>query len=417
MPKPRYSVALIQRRLAFEYHRRQVVVYARASRMAREIKATASRMTRKAVELSATTAGFNLRELQNRLDVIFAETQLEMRDQFAQFGRWALRYTAEAFLKAVPTPVIADAIRRKHLREQSDPLRILLSDDIRGLPPEQVKALIAELIVSPASEEAILRWLSDAPPGGMSWDMRLRRWNAQARGRFLTEITQGLAAGETPDYIERRLRPIADGVGYKSERIARTEAVRVAERANLQMCDEFGDIIAGQQILAVIDEWTRPHHAIRNGRIYWKGDDGTYRDDQGNLMPALPDEPNCRCMTVPVVDLRQEMRRASPETREQYAKAMKLSPGPADSSYIDWWRKADREERITAVGAKRYHAAREKLGRNPEWYELIDEAGNLLPPEYILEEPADVRRERIKRIRAMIRGQEKTLPELGVLTR
>jgi len=268
------------------------------------------------------------------------------------------------------------------------------------------------MLFDPPNRNEIDNWLRTSLPGGKSWDERLKAWVEQTRAAFLTQITQGLAAGETPDQIEKRLRPFADGLAYKSERIARTEACRVAERANLAMCDEISDMIAGQQIFAVMDEWTRPHHAARHGRTYWKKPDGTYRDDQGNLLPELPDEPNCRCMTIPVLNMQDIVAETPTLAAGVYTAMAAIPKTPIGAGYEDWWKTASEKERMTAVGVNRYRTVKKLLGRDPEWFELIDAEGKLLPVEVLERETQDERMKRVEAVKAQILQQE--LAHLGL---
>lgn len=210
---------------------------------------------------------------------------------------------------------------------------------------------------------------------------------------MLSHLVQGLVAGENVDQLRARLEPFADGLAYKAQRIARTEGCRVAERAGRSGYEQLGGMLQGLQIVAVMDEWTRPHHAARNGRIYLRGPDGLYRDDAGQLLPDLPDEPNCRCMTIPVLQTPEVLKRNPAALAAFETAAKELIPDPA--SYRDWWAGASERERMIAVGVKRYQAMRDLLAsepmpREPEWADFIDPKGRLIPKETLqAESPTD----------------------------
>ncbi len=165
-------------------------------------------------------------------------------------------------------------------------------------------------------------------------------------------------------------------------------------------------MLDGMQIVAVFDEWTRPHHAARNGRIYRRGDDGAYRDERGDPLPDLPDEPNCRCMTIPVLGVPRELRGDRAAQRAWRTATGKLIPDPA--SYLDWWQRATRQQQIAAVGAERFQIVRDALRRQqeprePEWPDFIDAEGRLLPVERLRresEEERAARREVVLRVLA-----------------
>ncbi|MBC7336237.1 MAG: minor capsid protein, partial [Clostridia bacterium] len=264
--------------------------------------------------------------------------------------------------------------------------------ELEGVPRSELETAVKRLLFPPPSRQQVFRWLTAAPPGGRSWDERLRYWGEQTRAAMLTQLTQGLAAGENYQELERRLRPLADGLAYKSMRIARTEACRVAERANLAVADQLGDMVQGQQIIAVMDEWTRPHHAARHGRIYWKGADGVYRDDEGNPLPDLPDEPNCRCMTIPVLRPPDVLQK-SPDVRAAFqAETKRLIPDPG--SYMDWWELASTKERMMAVGTRRYQVMAKLLKRDPEWIDFLAPDGSLLSISQLSNEDAEQRQAR-----------------------
>jgi len=398
--------------LTARFHQRQVAVVRDSITLGREIRQLVARLAKQAVEEAMSVRGFDLRELNNRLDVMVSRALADMRDKLADFGRRSFESAVRSLLKAMPRDVLVAIVQPRQQQEAEEPIEIRGRWELEGLPRGELEAAVKSMLFDPPNRNEIDNWLRTSLPGGKSWDERLKAWVEQTRAAFLTQITQGLAAGETPDQIEKRLRPFADGLAYKSERSARTEACRVAERANLAMCDEISDMIAGQQIFAVMDEWTRPHHAARHGRTYWKKPDGTYRDDQGNLLPELPDEPNCRCMTIPVLNMQDIVAETPTLAAGVYTAMAAIPKTPIGAGYEDWWKTASEKERMTAVGVNRYRTVKKLLGRDPEWFELIDAEGKLLPVEVLERETQDERMKRVEAVKAQILQQE--LAHLGL---
>ncbi|WP_347245369.1 phage minor head protein [Thermogutta sp.] len=403
MPQTEFqrSVSRLSSLLSARFHQRQVKVVRDSIALGREIRQLVARLAKDAVH-AALDSGLNLRALCDRLDVLVRRAIAEIRDKLVAFGKQSFTSAVLAFVKAMPKEALAALLRTERTQEAEE-IAVVARYELEGVPRSELEAAVQRLLFEPPSREQIENWLRTSLPGGKSWEERLQSWAEQTRGAFLTQITQGLAAGETPDQIEQRLRPFADSLGYKSERIARTEACRVAERANLAMCDQLGDMVAGQQIFAVMDEWTRPHHAARHGRIYWRQPDGVYRDDQGNPLPELPDEPNCRCMTVPVLKPPDALM-GNPDAMDAFRRETQvLIPDPG--SYTDWWERASEKERMTAVGVKRYQTVRKLLKRDPEWIDFLAPDGSLLSISQLRSENAEQRRARRLQVEAMLAKQ------------
>jgi SPP1 gp7 family putative phage head morphogenesis protein len=107
---------------------------------------------------------------------------------------------------------------------------------------------------------------------------------------FRDRLVEGIASGDNVEQLTRRIRDLEAGVYWKARRTARTESLRVAEAAQRETWDDLGGMMAGVQILAVLDQNTRPEHAQRNGQIYAdEPRDGELPMDE---LPFPPDEPN-----------------------------------------------------------------------------------------------------------------------------
>lgn len=211
------------------------------------------------------------------------------------------------------------------------------------------------------------------------------------------EIVYGFSQGENITQLRKRLDPLVGGIRASAQRIARTEGMRIAERMQRRAWDGLGDMMTGAQIIAILDERTRPEHATRNGTIYYKNP-GPGQKSMAEL-PDLPDEPNCRCMTSPVLEPPDELK-SDPVVRKAFATTSK--PGQTDpKTYDKWFAKADPGRRKMVIGVKRYNEVSKMVGksRRPEWSDFIDEDGNLLTLYSLQNETSVERQARKQRIK------------------
>lgn len=402
--------AVLNQRLASRYHQRQAALQRAGRAMLARIGRFYGRLSQRVAAKAAETGFAGLPALDDVLDAELAEIRRAIGTELELAARRGHRTAVEAILAAVPAdwlPILLGITmaRTEEAMPSPEPMPweaiYELEPIARGeVSREEAKQMIrARLFPVPAAED-IERWLTVAVPGGMSWNDRLRRWEHPTRAAMLNELTIGLSQGENIDELRQRIKPFADGLAWKAQRIARTEGNRVAERANRATIDGLGDLVQGMQIVAVMDEWTRPEHASRNGRIYTKGADGVYRASNGDTLPDLPDAPNCRCMTIPVLTPPEAFRR-DPDLRAVFQSASgKLIPDPA--SYMDWWDRAGEQERKIAVGVKRYQMVRDKLGREPEWIDFLAPDGSLLSTSYLRQETPAERTARRAKVEGML---------------
>ncbi|NCC94795.1 MAG: hypothetical protein EOM10_16270 [Opitutae bacterium] len=256
----------------------------------------------------------------------------------------------------------------------------------RTISREEAMELIRKLAFKALTPDQVEAYLAGGS-GGIAWDERLQYWDSQARDRLLSELVQGVSAGEAVADIRKRLEPITDGIRYKAQRIARTEARRVAERSQMDAYAEMGDMISGMQVIASLDQWTRPEHAARHGKVYRRQKDGGFVADDGEVMPELPDKPNCRCYPSPLLAPPEEFL-ADPALKAEFANAQAdVIPDPA--AYTQWFSAASEKERTLAVGVRRYRAMERRLsgtGQRPEWPDFLDAEGRLVSPATITRE-------------------------------
>lgn len=150
------------------------------------------------------------------------------------------------------------------------------------------------LVIQPPTVAEITRIVGPVP-------LSLTRLGAE---KAAATVWQGIASGQNRLQIAKSLQKQFDGYAAAARRVARTEGLRVATETQLSASEQLSDMITGYQILATLDDRTRPEHRERHGRIY-------YRDPKGNQkgfdeMPRPPIDPggemawNCRCTMAPV---------------------------------------------------------------------------------------------------------------------
>ena len=421
--RPRTS--LLQERLAARFHQRQVQLLQAVQQAAVAIRRRYRSLAGPIAELASRVGLVGLASLRRRIEQLLGQARQALQDQLIPLGLLGYRTAGQAVLDALPTewlPVFAGLaaakaklpVREATVPEPQQPawqVRYDWEPIVRGaIRGQKAKEFVQSLLFPPPKEEQVTDWLISAPPGGLSWQERLRRWEEPVRQAMFNDLVHGLVAGENVDGLRARLERWTDGLAYKAQRIARTEGCRVAERAGRSAFQGMGGMLQGLQIVAVMDEWTRPHHAARNGRIYWQGPDGLYRDERGELLPDLPDEPNCRCMTIPVLRPPPEWAQ-NPAAMAAFQTATgQLIPDPA--SYQQWWQQASEREQMTAVGVRRWQTVRdllqkEPIPRKPEWADFIDPEGRLLPVETLQAETPQERAERLQQVRRMLAERER----------
>jgi SPP1 gp7 family putative phage head morphogenesis protein len=422
--RPRTS--LLQERLAARFHQRQVQLLQAVQQAAVAIRRRYRSLAGPIAELASRVGLVGLASLRRRIEQLLGQARQALQDQLIPLGLLGYRTAGQAVLDALPAewlPVFAGLaaakaklpVREATVPEPQQPawqVRYDWEPIVRGaIRGQKAKEFVQSLLFPPPKEEQVTDWLISAPPGGLSWQERLRRWEEPVRQAMFNDLVHGLVAGENVDGLRARLERWTDGLAYKAQRIARTEGCRVAERAGRSAFQGMGGMLQGLQIVAVMDEWTRPHHAARNGRIYWQGPDGLYRDERGELLPDLPDEPNCRCMTIPVLRPPPEWAQ-NPAAMAAFQTATgQLIPDPA--SYQQWWQQASEREQMTAVGVRRWQTVRdllqkEPIPRKPEWADFIDPEGRLLPIETLQAETPQERAERLAKVDLRI-AQRKAL--------
>jgi SPP1 gp7 family putative phage head morphogenesis protein len=161
-----------------------------------------------------------------------------------------------------------------------------------ALTLDEYRAMLARLIFPPPPQDVVHRIIHTAV-GGIPWTQRIADLSKLARpDRLASIVTAGYFAGKNQQQIARDLLPVMDGVRSSAKRVARTEGLRVAHALQMEANAQIDDLIIGYQIRGTMDQNIRPHHALRNGRI-WRKDSGQPMEKVLMMsMATLPDEPN-----------------------------------------------------------------------------------------------------------------------------
>jgi SPP1 gp7 family putative phage head morphogenesis protein len=271
-----------------------------------------------------------------------------------------------------------------------------------GLSKAEFDKLMKELIFPPPSRERIDGWVFST-----DWAQRLTSLSRQIADpqRLATEIAVGYAQGENIAQLTKRVRDTAGVASASAKRIARTEAMRVAGNAQNESFTALGPLQIGLQHNAQIDQNSRPEHAALNGKIYYNDPEpGQSSVNEMVIEPGQARLPNCRCWSSPVLREPEEVRN-DPAVRAEFENASGAEI-PDPTAYDRWFAQADVPTRKEAVGPNRYGLAKEVLGREPDWVDLIDKDGSLLSLKQIETTPQDERFQRRAEVYAMFRRRE-----------
>lgn len=368
-----------------------------------------------------------------------ARVRRMLADQFRRHAAWAHDSATDAMMDAIPLPFLLSRVppdtraafeaihhpRSGHvLNFDAGTLWASLESEVDELDPfadaipieplgelkltdDEVKELIRKIVFPPPSADDVTAALRTS-----DWEDRLESLSKRISDKQIAfnEIVTGYSEGEGIRSIRKRLEPLVDGIQSSAQRIARTEGMRVAETMQRRSWGALGDMMTGVQIIAVLDERTRTRHATRNGTIYYKSPRGNQKSMAE--LPDLPDEPNCRCMTSPVLEPPEEIKN-DPAIREAFRQT--TGAGRVDpETQTKWFRSADPDKRKQVVGAKRYREVQKLIGdREPEWSDFIDEEGRLLSIGQLQNETVAERLARKELIDRQIERRGRAIRELS----
>lgn len=318
-----------------------------------------------------------------------------VRDALRDTVHRARTRTAWMLASSLPIEYLTLAIAGKRTNPYG---RVRVTEGRRATAAE--RAQIEAQLLPVESQEEIDR-IVYAPSGRTTWQQRMAMLTGLAHPETVAQvIALARAQGETAGQMAQRLLPIVQNNRVSARRIARTESARCSTEASMQTYENMGELIIGYQINAHMDWRTRPHHAARNGTIYYR------QPTAGQLsmlhMPRPPIEEdgtvahNCRCYLSPVLTPAEHVE-SDPSLKALFTdQRHDIIPDP--QTYENWFAQATEQERRWAVGARRLRAATQRLepGEPLRWATMISPTtGQLLPAETIRHETPRRREERI----------------------
>lgn len=405
--------SVVERRVAARIEQRQIEALLAVEGIAERIDRLAARAEREAV--AAIQSG-DAAAASSKLSAMIPAIKDHLESQFRRLANWSHQRI---------TDILAEEIPRRWLRLAA-PV-VLFAGEAAGIIADTPTEPIANSgkRMSDKRWAEFLRRFVFKPPSRARVDAIIHRTVA---GQVWTERLDALShliddfeqlaktlvvaynQGATREEIVTRVKPRVGNITSSAKRIARTEGLRVANAVQREQYDSLGDLVVGIQIIATLDQNTRPHHAARHGRIHWKD---PRRIPSLDTLPELPDEPNCRCYDIPVFREPEEFR-GNPALLADFRNAGGAAI-PDPQVYTQWFAKVDRGRRMMAVGVRRYQEVERLLAgrREPQWTDFIDEEGRLLSISELQSEAPDQKAERLRRVDAAIRQRAELLAKVG----
>ncbi len=215
---------------------------------------------------------------------------------------------------------------------------------------------------------------------------------------FIAQMRQGILAGETTDQLIQRVRG-TKALNYKdgimeirrrgAELRVRTSAQSVLNDARFETYKTNDDVIAGVQVLAVLDDRTSEICMARSG-MAWDMEGNPLTDETTEDFPGPPPwHPNCRSTLVPIVKtvgeivgdsaidkaIRKEVKKLPEKTQ-----ASMDGQVAAKLTYEDWLKTKSEDFQQEVLGPGKWKLWKAgKIGLK----DLIDQRGNPLTLEQL----------------------------------
>jgi SPP1 gp7 family putative phage head morphogenesis protein len=145
----------------------------------------------------------------------------------------------------------------------------------------------------------VIQQMIQSPLGGVKLNDRLKTLVKGSVAPVKEAITTGIALGEGPQMIARRIRAYVEKqTMYNAERIARTEVHRVAVAAQRETYDRNTEVIKALEFMATLDDRTCTQCGLLDGQTWEYPLKG---------VPDVPVHPMCRCVLIPITKSWREL--------------------------------------------------------------------------------------------------------------
>jgi len=428
----------VNAKLAAKMHIRQVDVLERLSKIENGIDAMIPFEDFWRIITKANSGVSKTAEFAAVFEKLLSDVRIMIRKQFKELAYRSHDWVVDGMFYAIPSKILEFIAPIEPIFEQQSPdqtgklvfgygtIHLVYEDESKpfGVPSKLLKkeltdedkeAIRRDVLFPPPSQAEINRIINTGTHierGGqteyVSWEKRFDGLSKLINDKKLAfnEIVTGYNQGENIDGLQKRLEPLVGGIKASARRIARTEGSRIAEQIQRRTWDDLGDMMVGVQIIAVLDERTRPEHATRNGRIYYRRP-GPGQKSIGEL-PDLPDAPNCRCISTPVLSPPEEFLN-DPSLRDAFR--VNANPTGEPTTYEEWFKSASVAKRKMVTGVARYKSVESILAdkREPRWSDFINPDGELLTVDQLENETATARTARIDQINREIKLNRKSI--------
>lgn len=385
---------VVNSRLQAAIETQQHEILLRVERIADNVDQIMQRAGKHALAAASDTSDYQAsRAAADALHRMIPASIAEMDLQFRRLLRWTDQSIVGILAKKIPRrwyrsvlPAVV-LLGESIVTEDSEPVA---SD---RMSDEEWEAFLRMHMFPPPTLSEVNQVLY-APLFGKDWRRRMDDLSHIIidMDRLAGLLATGASQGQTQAELARQLQPLVSGVKASARRIARTEGLRIATMTQRAQYEKLGDMMAGVQIHATLDENTRPAHAARDGTIFWTDRTKTPTIDQ---LPVLPDAPNCRCYDAPVLHPPEGFE-DDPQLRAEFANAAGAAI-PDPMVYSQWFANADPGRRKMAVGVKRYNMLARRLAgeREPQFADFISRDGQLMSLRQLQRESPKARQERL----------------------
>jgi hypothetical protein len=226
------------------------------------------------------------------------------------------------------------------------------------LPPAGIQAPSVKAVKRVRQQQAVAAIQARIARSGLRQRVELATRLVTDHAGTARMIAAEVAKGTDPEKIAKMVAPKVRNVSATAQRLVRMSLSSLQESFTEEAMDQFSNVVIGYQVRNPMDGNTRPAHAKRAGRIYWKAGHHPESPYRAEDRPELPDAPNCRCRTSPIF---------APEAGLD---DFRLD----DDAYAQWYAQQPPEVQQKVVGKGRWKAAA-KQGLQGDYHRFVDSSG------------------------------------------